>query len=399
MRTVGLYLLYTAVALRGVVRFWDNPGRSALLIPLLAYGILLVLSLHLRDSFADPGHQAKPASHRTLIFTSYLILQTFWVMLLFRLRIGADFFALLFVPISLQAALYFRGRAGTLWIAFFCACMLIGLQGVEPEALFGLGMTVVYGGLCFLFGGYARQVHGAEAAHQENQRLLAELSAAHAELERYANQVEELAAEHERSRLARELHDSVTQTAFSMNLAVQSARLLLGGATGLLAAQLERLEQLAASAIGEIQSLASELGAGTAVQYDLVSALRRLAAEREQRDGLRVSLQVTGEQRLPEQAARNLCAIVQEALANVVKHSGVCEAAVRLALGPGRMTLEIQDRGKGFAIGKREQGGGHLGMAGMEERAREIGWSFCVESHPGAGTSIRVTRNSLEIPA
>ncbi len=394
MRVVGIYLLYAAVALRGLVRFWDNPGRVSLVAVLLAYGLLLTLSLQVLA--AEGPTETDRLRRQKIIVSAFLFLQTGLVMALFRLGTGADFFALLFIPLSLQATLFFGGQLGVLWILLFGICMLIGLRGVEAEPLFGAGMTVVYGGLCLLFGGYAIQVRKAEAARLENQRLLTELSAAHTELERYANQIEEFAAEHERSRLARELHDSVTQTAFSLNLAVQSAQLLLGREAGLLAAQLERVEQLAANAIGEIQNLVSELSAETTTPYDLASALQRLAREREQRDGLRVTVQARGDQQLLPYTAQQLYAIAQEALTNVVKHSGVCEATVRLSLVCGQMVLEIEDKGQGFSSYMPASGEGHMGLTGMRERAREIGWDFCVESHPGSGTRVRVRGNGME---
>lgn len=396
MRTIGVYLLYTAVALRGLIRFWDNPGRIELLVALAAYGLLLGFSMRLLRAKGLPELEGGPLRRETAFVSLYLILQSALVMVLFRLGTGADFFALLFIPPSLQAVLFLGGRAGALWVAAFCISMLVGLRGVEPEPLFGPGMTVVYGGLCFLLGGYARQIRKAETARRENQRVLSELSTANAELERYADQVEELAAEHERTRLARELHDSVTQTAFSMNLAVQSARLLVDHNGGLLTGQLQRVEQLAASAIDEIQDLVSELSPRTAVSYDLVAALKRLAAEREQHDGLRVILQVTGAEELPAQAARQLYAIAQEALTNVVKHSGVCEAFLRLSFAAGRIMLEIEDKGRGFSAPMPTVGEGHMGLAGMRERACEIGWDFYVDSRPGSGTRVRVTTNGRE---
>ncbi len=394
MRTVGVYLLYAAVALRGLVRFWENPGRVGLLVVLLVYGLLLTVSMRVLTD-AGPAETSR-LRRQKIIACTYLILQTASVMALFRLGTGADFFALLFIPLSLQATLLFGGRGGALWIVLFWICMFIGLRGVEAEPLFGIGMTAVYGGLCLLFGGYAIQVRKAEAARRENQLLLTELRSAHAELERYANQVDELAAEHERTRLARELHDSVTQTAFSMNLAVQSAQLLLGREEGLLAVQLERVEQLAANAIGEIQNLVSELSAEPATPYDLVASLKRLAVERERGDCLRIIVQVAGDQRLSAQAARQLYAIAQEALTNVAKHSGTCEATLRLSFEPAGMMLEIEDKGKGFLPQMPAPSEGHLGLAGMQGRAREIGWDFCIDSHPGSGTRVRVARSTAK---
>ncbi len=383
MRTVGVYLLFAATALRGIVRFWDNPGRAGLLALLVTYGLLLILMLRMPRA-------ARPSRGRALLSAAGLMAQAACAMGLFTLGTGADFFALLFVPLSLQAVLLFGGRAGSLWIAFFCACMLVGLRGVERELLFGLGMTAVYGGLCFLFGGYAHQVQRAEAARLENQRLLGEIQSAQAGLQRYTNQLDDLATEHERSRLARELHDSVTQSAFSMNLAVQSAQLLLGHDAKQLDVQLEKVEQLAGSAIGDIQNLVSEFSASSPALQDLPAALGRLAEERQRRDGLRVDLQVSGAEGLPVDVAKNLYAIAQEALTNAAKHSGACEATVRLILEKNGYVLEIEDKGKGFEPGSQALGRGHMGMAAMQERAREIGWELRVESRPGAGTCVRV---------
>ncbi len=91
--------------------------------------------------------------------------------------------------------------------------------------------------------------------------------------------------------------------------------------------------------------------------------------------------------------AAGLYAIAQEALTNVAKHSGARQATVRLDWRTGASCLEIEDRGAGFDTRAAPNQRGHLGLAGMTERAREIGWSLAVESRRGQGTRIRVTEN------
>jgi signal transduction histidine kinase len=234
--------------------------------------------------------------------------------------------------------------------------------------------------------------------------MLNELQTAHRQLQGYADQRASLAVEHERNRLARELHDSVTQTVFSMNLAVQSAHLLLekeppfDTAAPLRTApraeeQLFRLEELAANALGEIQSLVSQLRPPSIAEEGLPTALRRLALEQKRRDGLQVILELQGEGTLSETVSTVLYSIAHEALTNVSKHSGVCEAVVRLNLVRDHSCLEIEDHGRGFNTESTLDQRGHLGLAGMVERAREIGWRFSIESRPGKGTRILVTEN------
>ena len=400
MRTIGVCLIFAAVALRGVVVFIDNPNLSAVIGFLVAYSLFL---------FAETWmirHQVSGLTYSKKLQLVYLLLQSSLAIGLLAISPPKDFFALLFIPLSLDAVSFFGRRYGFICIAFFSLAMTGALLFSEEGSLFGLAMGALYSGMCFLFGGYAHQVQKAEAAHEQNQRTYNELQMAHRQLQGYADQVASLAVEHERNRLARDLHDSVTQTVFSMNLAAQSARLLLDKespfdrlrTTPRASGQLLRLEELSANALREIQSLVSQLRPRSVAEEGLPTALRRLADERQALDSLQVSLEVRGDGMLSEAVATGLYSIAHEALTNVLKHSGVHEATLRLNLDATETCLEIEDRGLGFDPQADLNQRGHLGLAGMSERAHEIGWNLSVESQHGQGTRIRVTQNQARGP-
>jgi signal transduction histidine kinase len=391
MRTVGVFLIHAGVTLRCLIRLprMQHPGWVIALLALNA--ALLILEAWLSRRRAS--HPAEAPAFDVDLRPVYLILQAAIITGLLFSRPNQDFFALLFIPISLSAVLFY-GKRGFLWIAAFSLALAVPLITSNSGWRFGVVMALNYGGLCFLFGGYAYQVRKAEAARSETQRMLVELQVAHGQLRDYASQKAELAAEQERNRLARELHDSVTQTVFSMNLTVQAARLLLEKDKGRVAGQLQRLEELAAGALREIQALVSSLRPAPATGGDLPAALRRLAAERRSRDGLRVTLDVIGDRKLTEPVAAGLYQIAQEALTNVTKHAGTSEAAIRLHLAEGDAYLEVEDRGRGFPPQASASAQGHLGLAGMAERARELGWGLTIESQPGRGTRIQVAEHA-----
>jgi signal transduction histidine kinase len=190
--------------------------------------------------------------------------------------------------------------------------------------------------------------------------------------------------------MARELHDSVTQTIFSMNLTVQAARMLMEKDLGQVHSQLERLQELAHSAMGEIQVLVQQLRPRTLTADGLPAALQRLSAERQKRDGLLVKLDIHGEQELPPPVMVGLYRIVQEALNNIIKHAGVQEAEVRLNLESQPAFLEVLDHGRGFELDLAARDIQHIGLASMADRARELGWRLEINSTPGQGTCIRV---------
>ena len=431
MRTAGVFLIFGAVALRGVVVFAGDSRLGAIFLLLAAYGLLLLAetwisrrppSLSLLPLWESDGGKASiPASDGVkatrkkhylhalrglrgskdqggvLLRLLYLFLQSTLAIVLLVLTGYEDFFAMLFIPLSLSAVAFFGKSWGLVGISALSLALTSTLLSSDVGLLFGLVMGILYSGICFLFGGYALQVLKAEAAHEQNRRTFDELQIAHYKLQGYADQVVSLISEQERNRLARDLHDSVTQTVFSMNLAAQSARLLVDRSPPRAAGQLLRLEELAAHAQGEIQSLVSQLKPPSLAEEGLPAALRRLADERKARDSLQVSLEVQGEGVLSEIEAVGLVAIANEALTNIAKHSGVFQAAIHLNLEAGKACLEIEDRGAGFDLDVNSIQRGHLGLAGMAERAGEIGWSLSVESQPGWGTRIRILQKQAGV--
>src|SRR3990172_1980114 len=309
MRTAGVFLIFAAVALRGAVLFSDDPNFGAVIGLLAAYGLLLIFNSSLQALVAKQSplgarrllrREDRPPRNDGKII--YLLIQSILVMWLLDVSTYEDFFALLFVPPSLDAVSFFGRRIGFMWITAFSIAIFSVMLFSEEGQLFGLAMGGLYSGICFLFGGYAHQVLKAESTSAQNKRMFSDLQTAHRQLQGYADQVANLAVEHERNRLARDLHDSVTQTVFSMNLAAQSARLVLDKeppfdtaspvrTTPRASGQLLRLEELSENALREIQSLVSQLRPRSVAEEGLPTALRRLADERQALDSFQVSLE------------------------------------------------------------------------------------------------------------
>ena len=344
MRTAGKFLIFSAVFLRAVVVLSGAAEFQVICVLLSAYGLLMVAETWL----VHQGKQLDFIKTPGIQFT-YLSLQSILVFGLLLVSNYEDFLAELFIPISLDAVSFFGRRVGFRLISVFCLGMVSVLLFSPEGPLFGFAMGFLYSGLCFVFGGYASQVQKAEAARAQNQQMYDDLQEAHHQLQAYADRLVDLAAERERNHLARDLHDSVTQTVFSMNLAAQSARLLWDREPPQVREQLSRLEELATSAQQEIQSLVTHLSPPTLPEMDLVASLHRLCLEEKSRYGLHVSIEVQGKGNISHVVASGLYAITQEALTNVAKHSGCREAIVRLRLVKGASFLVIEDRGRGHA--------------------------------------------------
>ncbi|HLE15283.1 MAG TPA: sensor histidine kinase [Anaerolineales bacterium] len=378
MRYLSVYLIYAAIVVRALAAPYEEEQATPVLvfILLLVYGLLL---------FSEPGLSRRLAWYPWV----YLTGQSLVVIAMLFAAPQLDFLPTLFMPLSFQAGLAFERRVSLIWIAAFTLAMVYPLMAGWEWRAAGLMMVLFYTAIDLLMGSYAYLMRRAEVGQQENQRMLGELRAAYRQLLDSAAREEELAAAQERSRLAQELHDSVTQTLFSMNLTVQSARMLLPKNPGQADGQLDHLLDLARSAASEIQMLVSQLRPRSLMKEGLVPALRRLAGEREQRDGLKVALLLEEDGNLPEPLVVGLYRIAQEALNNIAKHAQISEATLRLNLAEHPAFLEVEDHGVGFAPGQVAPSADHFGLAGMAERACQLGWVLRIDSQPGRGTLIR----------
>jgi signal transduction histidine kinase len=369
-------LFFSAVVLRSLLIYQHSAALPAIL-GLLAAWLALFLS--------------RPFISRLWLhyFPTYLATQTALIILLLLIPDSADFFAALLIILSMQFALHYSPKAWGVWVGL-CGLGLVLLLTRTYPAGEGLALALVYSAANVLVGAFTLAIRRAQAARLENQALADELGAANQQLQAYARQLEGLAVARERNRLARELHDSVTQTVFSMNLASQSAALLLEKDPGRVDEQLSHLQGLAANALEEMQTLISELRPEGARQGGLAAALRRHIEGGRFPEGLSISLEVQGDGSLGQQEEQNLFRIAQEALNNILKHSRASQARVTLRL-EDPPCLEIQDQGQGFDLESAYRAG-RVGLASMQERAAEIGWQLQIQTSPGAGTCLRVVK-------
>lgn len=203
----------------------------------------------------------------------------------------------------------------------------------------------------------------------------------------------ELAIIEERNRLARELHDSVTQMLFSINLNSETAKILLDRDSQRVAGRLERIQHLAYSALTEMRSLIHQLRPLSSEWPGLIPSLDRLISECEINNGVRVFLSVKGFDSLDFDTELAIYRIIQEALNNVIKHAKTLNAWVSinyLETNKGTiLRLSIKDKGVGF-LPASSKNITQLGLKSMQERVGKLGGKFKIVSQPGKGTSVLV---------
>jgi signal transduction histidine kinase len=196
----------------------------------------------------------------------------------------------------------------------------------------------------------------------------------------------------ERNRLARELHDSVTQQLFSMTLTSQAARAHLEKNPQRAAQQLERLQETATAALAEMRALIFQLRPPALRDQGLVAALQQHAAMLAHRESLPIELNVIGDERMASGIEQPLYRIAQEALNNVIKHAQANHVSVSLEFGVDRVRIRVRDNGQGFdPDAPPSPTGRHLGVISMRERAAEIGGTMEIYSSIGGGTEVVVT--------
>jgi signal transduction histidine kinase len=272
-----------------------------------------------------------------------------------------------------------------------------GWPDAHPDMRSFLGVPIVAGGeiLAELF--LADKTGPGGAFTESDQRLIETLSA-HAALAvvnaQRTERARELSVAEERARLARELHDSVTQTLFSLTLAAESAAALAEAGDPGLAEQLGRLRELAGAGLAEMRSMVSTLRPVDVGADGLADALRKRVDLLRRVHDVRLSLKARGPARLQDRTVeREVLLVASEALANALQHAGASAIEVTLDTGGDAVRLVVADDGAGFDLAGTLRESRRLGLTSMRERAEALGGTVHVDTAPGAGT--RVT---LEVP-
>jgi signal transduction histidine kinase len=239
------FLVLVVAGLRILIFYQGGPQLVPALLLLAAYSLVYA---------TGPWLSARFHWFRLLRFP----LQTALVLAVTNLRPFLDATTILYLPLFLQVLHAFSRRVAMAWMLFFAilltATLVLGMGWAA-----GLAFDLLLLSGCAFLVSYDLLSAQTQADQAESQLLLAELQQAHQRLQEVAAQAEELAAARERNRLARELHDSVSQMIFGITLTSEAARLLLERDPARVPEQLDRVQEMTGSALGQLRSLIAEL--------------------------------------------------------------------------------------------------------------------------------------------
>ncbi|MEU7383490.1 MULTISPECIES: GAF domain-containing sensor histidine kinase [unclassified Streptomyces] len=275
-----------------------------------------------------------------------------------------------------------------------------GWPAAHPEMSDFLGLPVRDGdeviGALFLANKNGVRHEGGCGFTEEDEELLSIL-AQHAAIAltnaRLYERSRELTIAEERSRLAHELHDAVSQKLFSLRLTAQAATALVDRDPARAKGELQQVAALAAEAVDELRAAVVELRPAALDEDGLVATLRTQIQVLDRAHSARVTFTARGIRALPAAQEEAMLRVAQEALHNALRHARADHVDVTLDRRGGGAVLRITDDGTGFDPNAVRRAGRHLGLVSMRDRASGAGGRLTVESVPGKGTAIE-----MEVP-
>jgi ligand-binding sensor domain-containing protein/two-component sensor histidine kinase len=195
----------------------------------------------------------------------------------------------------------------------------------------------------------------------------------------------------ERNRIAREIHDTLAQGFVAVSVQLQIVSRLLGSSTDAAKQHLAQAEELVRLGLEDARNAIWELRSQSAENEDLAAQLAKMADRVTAGTEIRAEVRVNGAYRpLAERVEGELMRIAQEAVTNSVRHAGAKRVEIHLKFSDRHVELSVEDNGRGFSGEPPTARDGHFGIAGMKERAQQIGGKLTVKSQQGHGTCVRV---------
>lgn len=275
-----------------------------------------------------------------------------------------------------------------------------GWPSAHPDMSDFLGLPIRYGdetlGALFLANKNCPKPDGGCGFTADDEELLSIL-AQHAAIAltnaRLYERSRELTIAEERSRLAHELHDAVSQKLFSLRLTAQAAAALVDRDPSRAKDELQQVTVLAAEAADELRAAVVELRPAALDEDGLVATLRTHTQVLDRAHSAAVTFESRAVRALPAAQEEAMLRVAQEALHNALRHSGAEHVCVTLARRGAGAVLRVTDDGNGFDPRAIRRAGRHLGLVSMRDRAGGVGGRLAVESEPGKGTTIE-----MEVP-
>jgi len=246
------------------------------------------------------------------------------------------------------------------------------LQDIHRERLAALLGNVTKREILFDASSHGKQRSSVEAALADISRMLIE------------------AQEHERTRIARELHDDINQRLALLTIRIEQARQdLIGSSPCEVDHRMCELKRQVTAIAVDLNRIADDLHSSSLEYLGFLPAVRKLAEELGKRQGMQIEIKNDGvRSALPAEISLCLFRVVQEALHNAARHSGTKRVEVRLQKIKDQIHLTLSDSGKGFDVAATASGQG-LGLASMRERIRLVNGKIVIQSEPAVGTCIQ----------
>lgn len=366
--------------------YWEaNPWKTDQLILFSAlFGIHLGLHITARRLCQNP-----------YTTTFYLIFQSALIYALSVVGNSGQLRESLFLPLLGELLLF----TGTIWYAIFGAAMMFGFDLVQGYISFGIAyadrliMTVLWWSIWWFIGQspYVSALLLQVRGRRQVAAMLSELETAHRRLAEYALQIEKLTLTSERARMARELHDTLSQglTGTILQLEALEAYIEIGDVTKAvsIAAQVKKR---ARSALADSRRAIDDLRLQTPEQPSLSELITHELKRFSEATGIAYTLDMHPDLALPPEISEHFQRCISEGLSNIARHAHASHVSLLISLKGDNLQVQLSDNGVGFEVSTASQMTGHYGLLGMRERARLMGGTCEIYSKLGMGSMIEL---------
>jgi signal transduction histidine kinase len=361
---IATYVSIAAMSLLGM------SGLPTLRLQLLALGLILLFGFLYHFVFRSGRYERNP----NLYFGVQILILGLLVLLGSNTR---DAFNFLFIILCIHIAVVSTARVAVLWIAICFtveSLIILAMNGTE-----GLYAILFYSITFVVSGFFGYTIQQAERARDRNQRLVEELQATQRKLQ-------ELAVVEERNRLARDLHDSVKQQVFAISMQLSAARAFLKEDDKAYRS-ITQAEKLARQAGAELTTLIHQLRPPVLEHTSLTEAIQMHVNDWTRQNNMQTELNI-GEVSVSPDGEQALFRVLQEALANIARHSQANRVWVTLESENDHVTLSIEDNGIGYNSEGITKG---IGLDSMKERLTAVNGTLELSSRQPQGTSVTAT--------